>query len=410
MAKTGFWLRGARGKFAGAVLAKGADGQTIQRELVKPTNPKTAGQMAQRAIFATVASAYSQMKVICDHSFEGVQYGAKTQQAFFKEALKLMRTRAANDDGNFLIPNVSALMANPYVISRGSLTSPKNIAYDVDADLIKISNMSNPKIVDNTVVTAKSWCDALGINKGDQITLVAIVRDADQPVLGEYAGREYRRNKFVFARITVKADASDDQIVYDGTAMNWGDAVIIEGVNGNPFKLTEVSNNTVSFELVGEVLAFACIRSAKEGNVWLRSFETLTLTDEQLVYNFNDMLPAWTENGGSSLEFANAKILNNAERNTGADMLLPTYSLFKTSYIAETPAGQQTMVVNCAMVLKKAGESMSYAPITDENRHIYTVKDNGHLLLNENISTSGIEYSVAKASLLIGEALVIDQQ
>ena len=83
MAKTGFWLRGARGKFAGAVLAKGADGQTIQRELVKPKNPRTNGQMAQRMIFATVASAYSMMKAICDHSFEGVQYGAKTQQVFF---------------------------------------------------------------------------------------------------------------------------------------------------------------------------------------------------------------------------------------------------------------------------------------------------------------------------------------
>ena len=409
MAKVGFWLRGARGKFAGAVLAKGADGQTIQRELVKPTNPKTAGQMAQRAIFATVASAYSQMKVICDHSFEGVQYGAKTQQEFFKEALKLMRTRAAADEGNFLIPNVSALMANPYIISKGSLSSPKNIVWNDDNGTIDISNMVNPTIDDNLVVTAKSWCDALGINKGDQITLVAIVRNADQPVLGEYAGRTYRRNNFVFARITVKADASDNQIVYNGTVNNWGDAVIIEGVNGNPFELTTVTNNIVSFELSNEILAFGCIRSQKVGNTWLRSYETLTLASDQLIYNFNDMLPAWTENSGSSLEFANAKVLNNAEPNAGAAVLLPTYSLFKTSYIAETPAGQPDMVVNCACVLKKAGDSLSYAPITDENRHVYTVKDNGHLLLNENISTSGIEYSVAQASLLIGEALVIDQ-
>lgn len=407
MAKTGFWLRGARGKFAGAVLAKGTDGQTIQRELVKPTNPKTAGQMAQRMIFATVASAYSQMKVICDHSFEGVQYGAKTQQEFFKEALKLMRTRAAADEGNFLIPNVSALMANPYVISKGSLSSPKNIAYDSENAVVSIKGMSNPKIAGQVVVTAKSWCDALGINKGDQITLVAIVKDADQPVLGEYAGREYRRNKFNYARVTVKANANDNDIVYNGS---WGDAVIIEGFNAKNFTIDDLTDNEIDFTIEGKSLAFACIRSQKVGNTWLRSYETLTLAEDQLIYNFNDMLPAWTENGGSSLEFANAKVLNNAERNTGADILLPTYSLFKTSYIAETPTGQQDMVVNCACVLKKAGDSLSYAPITDENRHVYTVKDNGHLLLNENISTSGIEYSVAQASLLIGEALVIDQQ
>ena len=410
MAKVGFWLRGARGKFAGAVLAKGADGQTIQRELVKPTNPKTAGQMAQRAIFATVASAYSQMKVICDHSFEGVQYGAKTQQEFFKEALKLMRTRAAADEGNFLIPNVSALMANPYVISKGSLSSPKNIAYDGDQDMIIISNMSNTTVDNAPVVTAKSFCDALGINKGDQVTLVAIVRDADQPVIGTYAGRDYRRNKFVYARITVKANANDDEIVYNEDSGSLGTAVIIEGINVNSFNIDTASATELRVSFPHEMLAFACIRSQKVGNTWLRSYETLTLADEQLIYNFNDMLPAWTENAGSSLEFANAKVLNNAEPNAGAAVLLPTYSLFKTSYIAETPAGQPDMVVNCAMVLKKAGDSLSYAPITDENRHVYTVKDNGHLLLNENISTSGIEYSVAQASLLIGEALVIDQQ
>ena len=409
MAKTGFWLRGARGKFAGAVLAKGADGQTIQRELVKPTNPKTAGQMAQRAIFATVASAYSQMKVICDHSFEGVQYGAKTQQEFFKEALKLMRTRAAADEGNFLIPNVSALMANPYVISKGSLSSPQNIAYNSDLDMISISHMSNPTVDGDIVVTAKSFCDALGINKGDQITLVAIVKDADQPVIGTYAGRDYRRNKFVYARITVKADANDDEIVYNEGTGTFGTAVIVEGFDGGNFGVRGMTETSMGIDYPNEMLAFACIRSQKVGNTWLRSFETLTLADDQLIYNFNDMLPAWTENGGSSLEFANAKVLNNAEPNAGAAVLLPTYSLFKTSYIAETPAGQSDMVVNCACVLKKAGNSMSYAPITDENRHVYTVKDNGHLLLNENISTSGIEYSVAQASLLIGEALVIDQ-
>lgn len=413
MAKTGFWLRGARGKFAGAVLAKGADGQTIQRELVKPSNPRTAGQMAQRAIFATVASAYSQMKVICDHSFEGVEYGQKTQQEFFKEALKLMRTRAAADEGNFLIPNVSALMANPYIVSKGSLSSPQHIYYSTSDAQILIEQMNNPTLGTDVCITAKSWCEALGVNKGDQITLVAIVRDANQPVIGTYAGREYRRNKFEYARITVKANASDNDVVFNGATLRWGDAAIIEGLtslNSNgAFEMVGITGDGATIEMSNEILAFACIRSQKVGNTWLRSYETMTLADEQLVYNFNDMLPAWTENGGSSLEFANAKILNNAEQNAGASVLLPTYSLFKTSYIAETPAGEQDMVVNCACVLKKAGDSMSYAPITDENRHVYTVKDNGHLLLNENISTSGIEYSVAQASLLIGEALVIDQ-
>lgn len=394
-----------RGKLGGVVYSR-VNGEQISRvkaEVVK--NPKTTAQMAQRAIFATATQAYSLMKPIVDHSREGVKYGAKTQQMFMKDALALLRTRAANDDGNFLIPNVAALMANPYVVSKGSLTSPKNIYYsDSDAEIL-IDNMSNPTLAEKQVVTAKSFCDALGINKGDQITLVAIVQDDDQPVLGQYAGREYRRNKFAYARITVKADANDNEIVYNITDQQWGDATIREGFDANNFYFIEGGQTSFALDIRGKVLAFACIRSAKVDSKWLRSTESLTLADDQMLYNFNDILPAWTD-GGAALEFDSSRYLNNAE------VIKPintTYSLFKTSYIAETAAGEQNMVVNCAMVLKKAGESLSYAPITDENRHVYTVKDNGHLLLSENFSTSGIEYSVAQASKLIGEQLVIDQ-
>lgn len=402
MAKTGFWLRGARGKFAGAVLAKGIDGQTIQRELVKPKNPRTNGQMAQRMIFATVASAYSMMKAICDHSFEGVQYGAKTQQAFFKEALKLMRTRAANDDGNFLIPNVSALMANPYVISRGSLTSPKNIAYDTDNATINISSMVNPTINNDLVVTAKSWCDALGINKGDQITLVAIVRDADQPVLGEYAGREYRRNKFIFARITVKADASDNQIVYDGTANNWGDAVIIEGINGNTFELTSVTDDTVTFDInTGKTLAFGCIRSAKEGNVWLRSNESLVLAEDQLIYNFSDMLPAWTSTG-TELLFDSTRYLNNAE----AETVISAPGL--KGVAARVKTGESIFPKVVAALSKGPYEG---TPIVDsgDTKHPYELKANGHvkLLTGTEVVDGFITKQTAEKQL--GTKIIVDQ-
>ena len=402
MAKTGFWLRGARGKFAGAVLAKGADGQTIQRELVKPKNPRTNGQMAQRMIFATVASAYSMMKAICDHSFEGVQYGAKTQQAFFKEALTLMRTRAAADDGNFLIPNVSALMANPYVISRGSLTSTKNIAYATGSDLIEISNMANPSVGDNITVTAKSFCNALGINKGDQITLVAIVRNADQPVLGEYAGRDYRRNRFVYARITVKADAADDEIVYTEASGSWGSAVITEGFNDANFKINGAGAKSFTFDYPDEMLAFGCIRSAKEGNVWLRSNESLTLSDEGIVYNFSDMLPAWTSTG-TELLFDSTRYLNNAE----AENVVTTPGLTKVA--ARCTNAGKTVIQECAALSKGPYEG---APIVDsgDTKHPYTLKNNGHVVLMSDSVLRDSYITKETAEKQLGTTIIIDQQ
>lgn len=395
-----------RGKLGGVVYSR-VNGEQISRvkaEVVK--NPKTTAQMAQRAIFATATQAYSIMKPIVDHSREGVKYGAKTQQMFMKDALALLRTRAAADDGNFLIPNVAALMANPFVVSKGSLTSPKNIAYHDDDSTINIVNMVNPVIAEQTIVTAKSWCDALGINKGDQVTLVAIVRDADQPVLGEYAGREYRRNKFVYARITVKADANDNDIVYNGTAETWGDAAIVEGFDNGTYSTNGAGTNEMYIELTGEVLAFACIRSAKVDGKWLRSTESLTLADDQLLYNFNDILPAWTE-GSTALEFDSTRYLNNAEVEKP---ITTNYSLTKTSYIGENASGEPQIGTDIAMVLKKAGDSTTLVPITDENRKVYTLKANGHLLLTALYSNSGVEYSVAQASKLIGQTLIIDQE
>ena len=87
MAKPGFWLRGAKGKLAGASIAKGADGSTVIREIVTPKNPQTLAQKIQRIVMATVTKAYSCMKVICDHSFEGLSMGAKCMNRFNREGL-----------------------------------------------------------------------------------------------------------------------------------------------------------------------------------------------------------------------------------------------------------------------------------------------------------------------------------
>lgn len=59
MAKTGFWLRGAKGKLAGTTIYRGKGGVTVQREInTQPTNPRSQAQMTQRASFADVAKFY----------------------------------------------------------------------------------------------------------------------------------------------------------------------------------------------------------------------------------------------------------------------------------------------------------------------------------------------------------------
>lgn len=391
-----------RGKLGGVVYSR-VNGEQISRvkaEVIK--NPKTSAQMAQRAIFATATQAYSLMKPIVDHSREGVQYGAKTQQAFMKDALAQLRTRAAADDGNFLIPNVAALMANPYIVSKGSLTSPIHIAYDTDNDEINISSMVNQTVDGDVVVTAKSFCTALGINKGDQITLVAIVRDADQPVLGEYAGRVYRRNKFVYARITVKADAADNDVVFSNAETMFGPAVIVEGFNSTNFNAISATSTLFNIGYRGgEILAFACIRSSKVDGKWLRSTQSLVLADDQLIYNFNDILPAWTE-GSAKLEFDSTRYLNNAE----TEVVVTTPGL--TRIAARVDNAGEITIKQVAALSKGAYEG---TPIVDsgDNKHPYELKANGHVvLLSSDVVVDGyITKEFAEKQL--GTTIIVDQ-
>ena len=57
MAKSGFWLRGSKGKLAGTVLYQ-SQGSTIQREIVTPKNPQSDNQMRQRVAFAGASKFY----------------------------------------------------------------------------------------------------------------------------------------------------------------------------------------------------------------------------------------------------------------------------------------------------------------------------------------------------------------
>ena len=51
-------------------------GQQITKDRVyRVSNPRTEGQMAQRALIPIVAAARSALKGLVDHSFEGVPYG-----------------------------------------------------------------------------------------------------------------------------------------------------------------------------------------------------------------------------------------------------------------------------------------------------------------------------------------------
>lgn len=96
-----------------------------------PRNPRTAKQLYQRAIMATVMRAYTAGREIFDHSFERYTRGAECQHRFFHRNCSQLRSLLAADLESSLsagamrtffgAPGIASPVPSPYIISEGSL-------------------------------------------------------------------------------------------------------------------------------------------------------------------------------------------------------------------------------------------------------------------------------------------------
>lgn len=363
-----------RGKLGDVVLFR-RDGEQASRVYVKEVkNPKTTGQQAQRMIFATATKAYSILQQICNHSYEGVQYGAKSQQAFMKNALSMLRNRAAQNMGNFIIPNMDSCVANPYLISKGSLTSPENVSVFEGSCNVRFS-VPSTTLDEVAYYSVADFCRTLGINKGDQVTIVALATVGNNPI-ADYEPYLYDRIAMGYLRVTVDANAADSDVVYSNGA--WGSAVTVE----SNMPIIEEAEENDGFEILmaegffNEIVAYAVIRSAKVNNKWLRSTETMTVFKggHDAAYPFNAILPAWQE-GTVALDFENSRILNNAEQET----IAASYELVNTVLVALDADNEYTTVENVAVVIKSFGQGGSILVIADSENRLYKFVDPTHV-------------------------------
>lgn len=135
MAKGNALLGTLRGS-TGDVTFRVSNGRQVMSKRARAVrNPKTSKQTYQRMFFATIAKAQSAMKKIVDHSFENVEFGAKSLQYFTKKNIALMRQNAKYDYNlqqwvspgmSFVPPRTVGATFNKYRVSEGSL-SPNNV-------------------------------------------------------------------------------------------------------------------------------------------------------------------------------------------------------------------------------------------------------------------------------------------
>lgn len=237
MAKAGFWLRGARGKLAGASAQKGQNG-TILREIVTPRNPKTDKQTYQRAIMATVMKAYSAGKEIFDHAFQGVEKGQKSQQYFISKNAPLLRSNIAQEinaiAAGTLKPTAAihaavapkALYAVPgaYMISEGTY---EQSLFELSDDGIFIPESKNAATRDpddgRFKQTVQAFAQKNGLVPGDIYTIVVFAKGSNIVFNGvDEAGQLSDDNHtkqfnciFGWVRLQVKADVLTNTTVVE---------------------------------------------------------------------------------------------------------------------------------------------------------------------------------------------------
>lgn len=181
MAKGNLFLGHARGKVGSLVFSR-QNGEQVTRALnTRPKNPQTDQQIVQRAIAGTVMYAYSYLQEICNHSFEGIAYGAKSQQYFTKVNMDLLRQLYSANPTNtntmmFSKKNSKSAVANSYIISKGSIYNtpikPELVLEEGDREY-HLANIKFPDIKNEE--TVQDYLASIGLAKAkDQMTLILI--------------------------------------------------------------------------------------------------------------------------------------------------------------------------------------------------------------------------------------------
>lgn len=146
------------------------NGKQITKDRVyNVKNPQTIAQMQQRAIMATVIAAYSSMKTICDHSFEGCEVGAKSMAEFMRINLKELRGKFPDisisdyKNGNYA--------PNQYIVSNGSLPQLYRTKMEIEND---IYDEYSTNLVANENTTFGDIAQSLSLQKGAMITAMLV--------------------------------------------------------------------------------------------------------------------------------------------------------------------------------------------------------------------------------------------
>ena len=312
--------------------------QVTKDRIAFMTNPQTYDQGSTRALFAAAAKFYSRMKMVLDHSWEGIKYGTPSQSEFMRLAIK-------SGIGSSLEKGASAYPLN-YPISRGTLPSiawiglphiPQTSIGAKFASMLQISAFTE---------SVQTFADNNGLENGDQISFVyaEIVNGEMHPIL---------LRMVIDTNVDIVGSLIAQRVYPGGKVQNTSPTEVFSIVGGY---LSVYANM-----LLGVVANATWVLSRYDGTKWLRSDSDFTLLDEE---NAGAGIPSYTKqtSAGTSVEDS-GKFLNEGETKYGVVRKLVS----KTITIDETEKTVYANIDVACKFVKNADGSVTRYLLSDPN-------------------------------------------
>lgn len=319
MAKGNMFLGMSRGSVGDVTFYRNRGNQIARARNRNPMNPKTEAQMIQRMILATASKAYSRMKGIVDHSFQGIQYGGVSQSYFLKRAMEDIRNWVAQTitiTGEYpaalrnpllyrglAFPNDAHQSGVGLLISEGTIPSVPAVLNtpEAGADAV-VDYFGGLMTAEGNFPSILTVMNALGAQRGDQITCVGLLASGS----------------FSASRYVIKSDASDDDLDGDWEvdAAAFDESKTIYGNVYIDFKNGDTANQRKAYVRAknGELIAATIIISRKVGDVWQRSTQRLVWLSDAGDYTTTDVVAAEWLAGTAQIDTVNPRYLNQAEQ------------------------------------------------------------------------------------------------
>lgn len=308
------------GKVGNMVGYKGR-GKTLAR--IRQTDVKysnTEAQAIQRMITATNARAYSRLKEICDHSFEGVAYRQLSQDFFLKQNAKILRQWVADN-----YPTVTESDPSNYVglsgksdgfasgvgllISKGTLGTipavrdPSGLLFGFGT-FVDVGESDDLKI--------GQLLESLTAVEGDQITLVGLKDDGTL-----HLSRYVLNTEITTAQKEAVVNESSLSAIINAEKSKLGSLSLFGRVSGDG-GIASIAYNDMLFDELAEsgLVGFAIILSRKAADgTWLRSTQRLLWAGDSDVAGLESpeyCIEEWTA-GTTQINTNNRWYLNQAQ-------------------------------------------------------------------------------------------------